>query len=69
MPIDAVWIVYRNYRGEVSRRLVVPSRIWFGVTQWHSEYQWFLEADDLEKSTIRSFPLRDIIQFDAPDSV
>jgi predicted DNA-binding transcriptional regulator YafY len=63
---DEVRIVYRNYRGEVAKRRIIPGRIWFGGTEWHPEPQWLLDAVDLEKGATRSFALRDIVDFD-PD--
>ncbi|MBP7134628.1 WYL domain-containing protein [Patescibacteria group bacterium] len=55
-----VSILYTNHRGETSTRSVVPHRIWFGQTEWHSEDQWLLDAYDLERQANRSFALKDI---------
>jgi len=30
-----VRFTYRNWRGEVSERHVLPMRFWFGSTEWH----------------------------------
>jgi hypothetical protein len=60
----AVCILYRNYRGEVAIRRIVPTRVWFGPTEWHPEPQWLLDAIDLDKDAERSFAMRDIIDFD-----
>lgn len=51
---------YRNWRGEISTRRVIPIRPWFGVTKWHPEPQWFLHANDLDKGETRDFAMRDI---------
>ncbi len=51
---------YRNWRGDVSIRRVLPQRIWFGATEWHPGAQWLLEAFDLEKNEVRDFALCDI---------
>ena len=59
----AVWIEYRNWRGEVGTRCVVPSRVWFGATSWHPESQWLLDAYDVDKECERSFAMRDILSF------
>lgn len=64
LPADAVCIQYRNYRGEIAARRVVPRRIWFGATEWHPGSQWILEALDLDKGAPRSFALKDILDFD-----
>lgn len=53
---------YRNWRGEVARRRVVPRRVEFATSQWHAgPAQWFLVADDLDRDgAARHFAMRDI---------
>lgn len=51
---------YRNWRGEVAERKVVPIHVWFGTTDWHPEPQWFLNANDLDKGETRDFAMKDI---------
>jgi predicted DNA-binding transcriptional regulator YafY len=55
---------YKNYRGEVSKRVVEPRRVWFGTTPWHLDPQWFMDAYDFEKESVRSFAMRDISGID-----
>ena len=62
-----VVIDYTNYRGERSRRRILPNRLWFGAADWHPEAQWILDAWDVEKGVIRSFAMRDIHSWE-PDS-
>jgi len=50
---------YKNHRGEVSLRKVVPISLIFTSTDWHPELQWILHADDLDKGAMRSFALKD----------
>lgn len=52
-------MTYRNYRGEVSERKIIPNRLWWGSTEYHPEDQWILSAMDLEKDQSRDFALRD----------
>ena len=52
-------ITYRNWRGEVSERNIVPQSVWFGATEWHPEPQWLLSALDLDKGAVRDFALAD----------
>lgn len=52
-------VVYKNWRGEVSERKIVPKTAWFGSTQWHPEPQWILDAFDLDRQAERSFAMRD----------
>lgn len=52
-------ITYRNWRGEVSERNIVPQSVWFGATEWHPDPQWLLSALDTEKGAARDFALAD----------
>ena len=60
-PVDGDLLViwYRNYRGELSERRIVPKSIRFGATEWHPEPQWLLLAHDLDKQADREFALKD----------
>jgi len=60
-----VRILYTNYRGETAYRHIVPEKIWFGATQWHSEEQWLLDAHDIEKNALRNFAIKDIEKWGA----
>ena len=55
-------VVYKNWRGEVAERKIIPRRIWFGSNQWHPEPQWLLDAEDVAKGDVRSFSTRDFIK-------
>jgi len=57
---SAVEIDYTNWRGERSRRKILPINIFFGSNQWHPEEQWLLVAIDLEKNETRTFSLSTI---------
>ena len=52
---------YTNWHGETAERTILPRRVWFGSTEWHTEPQWFLEAHDVVKSEDRHFALRDCV--------
>ncbi len=54
-----VQMIYTNWRGETSRRMIIPRRVWFGSTDWHPEPQWLLKAIDTEKGEMRDFALKD----------
>lgn len=49
---------YTNYRGETSERVIEPTSLWYGSTEWHPEPQWMLTALDTERDVIRDFALR-----------
>ena len=57
---QAVCFTYRNYRGEVSTRTVVPLHIMWGANEWHPEEQWLLYAIDVKKEAQRLFAMKDI---------
>jgi hypothetical protein len=75
----SVWILYRNHRGEVAWRHVLPlDKLTFMSTIWHQERQWIMEAIDLDKGldelgsmVYRSFAMRDILEWDTtkPEAV
>jgi hypothetical protein len=63
-PLDGrqnarVKLWYRNFRGDVSCRSIVPERLWFGSTDWHPEPQWMLTAFDTDKHASRDFAMKD----------
>jgi hypothetical protein len=52
---------YTNWRGETSRRHVVPVRVEFGSTKWHPEPQWLLRAQDIDNGQAEKlFAMRDM---------
>lgn len=51
---------YINHRGEAGARRVVPIAIRFGVSDWHTDPQWLMEALDLDKGAPREFAMRDM---------
>ena len=55
-----VQILYTNYRGETAVRNIFPLKIWYGLTDWHPEPQWLLDAKDCEKKVKRSLALKDV---------
>jgi hypothetical protein len=57
---QTVRILYTNYRGETAIRQIVPQRVWFGATEWHTDEQWLLDAIDVEKDAVRAFAMKDI---------
>jgi hypothetical protein len=51
---------YRNWRGEVGERKVIPRYVHHGATEWHPEPQYLLRAFDLDKQADRDFAVKDI---------
>lgn len=56
-----VYIHYRNHRGEVAWRRIMPDYLRFGTNNWHHEPQWLLMALDWDKDEYRSFAMKDIL--------
>lgn len=51
-PPKVLVIDYTNHAGKRSMRRIIPVRIWFGESEYHSEQiepQWFLRALDIDK--------------------
>lgn len=59
-----VKIKYRNYKGIVSERYVVPLKFWFGANEWHPEPQWIMTAFDDTKQAFRDFAMTGILSWE-----
>lgn len=57
---EEVYITYKNYKGEVSNRLIRPGEIYFGSNEWHPKPQWLMRAFDIAKNANRDFAIIDI---------
>lgn len=51
---------YKNYKGEFRRRKAIMLGVYWGSNQWHTEPQWLVKGQDLEKNAVRTYALRDI---------
>lgn len=60
----AVNVRYKNYRGEVAVRSIVPREIYWGQTEYHPHDQWLLKVWDVEKEAERIYSFKDIQEFD-----
>lgn len=58
------FIKYKNWKGEVSERVIIPHHVWFGSTEYHPEPQWLVHAWDCEKRDHRDFALKDVLETD-----
>ncbi len=55
---------YKNWKGNVSDREVLPIDHIFTTSKWHGDTpQWFLQATDVIKCEQRLFAVKDIIKF------
>ena len=57
--------VYKNWRGEVAERQVVPEKIGWGTNEWHPEPQWLMEGFDVDRQAMRCYALGDVIEWRA----
>lgn len=56
---------YKNWRGEIADRSVIPVRTTVAVSIYHNDGKpcWIMTAYDTEKNEMRDFALKDIIQY------
>lgn len=59
-------VTYRNWRGEVSERRILPILIRYGTSKWHPEPQWLMLATDVDKGEEREFALKGFGASDVP---
>jgi predicted DNA-binding transcriptional regulator YafY len=59
-----VTILYTNHKGVTAKRNILPTRMWFGKTEWHPTQQWLLAAYDLDKEAHRDFAIKDILAWE-----
>lgn len=58
---EPVKFMYRNHRGELSERTVIPRGVAYGVSKYHgTQPNWFLIALDKDRNDIRTFVLDQI---------
>lgn len=61
---QVITVRYRNYRGEVAVRRIVPTgKMWFGSTEYHPTEQWLMQVWDYERGAYRDYALCDILEF------
>jgi len=54
---------YKNWKGKVSKRTVMPWEIWFGKNEFTNEEQWMLRGFDKNENAVRNFVWKNIIKF------
>jgi hypothetical protein len=60
---QVITVRYKNYRGEIAVRKIVPVKMWFGKTEYHPHEQWIMTVWDCEKAAYRDYALQDILEF------
>lgn len=61
-----VSILYKNGKGEVAWRRIIPLSISFESSQWRPVPQWIMRAFDRDKEAERSFAIVDIQNWKQP---
>lgn len=53
-------IDYTNWHGRRAIREIIPIRVFYGMNQWHQDFQWMIEAIDKESHGVRTFAMKNI---------
>jgi hypothetical protein len=56
----AITVRYKNWRGEVADRRIIPVSISFKATDFHPRPQWLLRVYDIDKMDFRDYALKEI---------
>lgn len=57
-------VVYKNWRGEIGERKIIPLGVKFSKNKFHKEEQWFLRVWDLDREEYRDYSIKDILSFE-----
>jgi hypothetical protein len=53
-------LTYKNWRGEVSAREIIPISVRYGNNDYHKEDQWLLLCTDAKTGKPREFAMKDM---------
>ncbi|MCA9485286.1 MAG: hypothetical protein KC506_00385 [Nanoarchaeota archaeon] len=57
----AIEVIYTNYRGETSKRKIIPlGKPFIGSTEYHPRPQYLMDVWDLDRKAKRTYSLKDI---------
>jgi len=56
-------VKYKNWKGEVGVRTIIPASVWYGHTEYHKTDQWLMDVWDIGKNDLRTYAMLDIIEF------
>jgi len=59
----SIKVKYKNWKGEISIRTIVPVFIYYSHTDFHKEDQWLMDVWDVDKDAERTYAMQDIIEF------
>jgi len=56
-------VKYKNWKGEIGIRNIIPQNIYYSSTEYHKEDQWLMNVWDVEKDAPRTYAMMDILEF------
>jgi len=56
-------VKYKNWKGEVGIRTIIPLKVLYGHTDFHKTDQWLMEVWDIDKDAPRTYAMLDIVEF------
>jgi len=56
-------VKYKNWKGEIGIRTIIPLKVHYGKTDYHKTEQWLIDVFDVEKDALRTYAMMDIIEF------
>lgn len=59
----AIKVRYKNWRGEVANRTIIPQELYWGTTEYHPQEQWLLKVWDVDRNAERVYALQEIEEF------
>jgi hypothetical protein len=57
---NVIIFMYTNWKGVLSKRKAIIKGFFIGKTDFHTDYQFFIKAIDLDKLEERDFAVNDI---------
>lgn len=60
-PSQVITFLYRNWKGEIRERRVIPIEIEFTHDDYHFPDQWLMHAIDMDKGARRTFAFENIL--------
>ncbi len=59
----AIPVRYKNWKGEVAVRNIIPLSVFYGSNDFHKDVQWLMKVWDMEKQDYRTYALKDILEW------
>jgi len=63
IPTTSIKVKYKNWKGEIGIRTIIPQTIYYGSTNYHTQNQWLMDVFDVDKDALRTYAMMDIIEF------